>query len=101
MRPHESPEMTLRVAGSTDTQLLATSLVKNEEEGKRVVLQCIGVAPISQALKAVALANGQVAPNGFVFTATPTFATVRFPDRDTQELVERVAIRLFISRKSL
>lgn len=86
-------EQELKVASTTDVQLLATSIVKNSEEGKAVVLSCIGVQPQSQASKAVAIANGHVAPQGYIFLMCPSFHVTRFPDRVKQEMVERTAIR--------
>lgn len=83
----------LRVASSTDVNMLATSLSKNIEEGKSVSLSCIGLQPLSQAVKAVAVANGFVAPQGFVFVLLPSFSVTKFPDRETGEMVERTAIK--------
>lgn len=86
-------EQELRVAAGTGTHVLATSIVKNFEEGKRVVLSCIGVKSQSQALKAVAVANGYVAPKGFVFVMLPSFHVTRFPDKDQGCVVEKTAVR--------
>jgi stage V sporulation protein SpoVS len=83
----------LRVASTTDVNLLATSLTKNVEEGKSVSLSCIGLQPLSQAVKAVAVGNGFTAPHGFVFVMMPSFSVTKFPDRETGEVVERTAIK--------
>lgn len=94
--PAQQAEQELRVATSTNVQLLATSIVRNVEEGKRVTLSCIGVQPVSQAVKAVAIANGQVAPHGMVFFISPAFHVAHFKDRESNEDVERTVMRLTI-----
>jgi stage V sporulation protein SpoVS len=86
-------EQELKVAATTDVQYLATSIVRNTEEGKQVILSCIGVQPQSQAVKAVAIANGHVAPQGFVFVLLPSFHVTRFTDRVSMEQVERTAMK--------
>jgi stage V sporulation protein SpoVS len=86
------PDQELRVGAQTDVKTLATALVKYNEEGNRVTLSCIGVPSTLQAMKAVAAANGQVAPRGYFFSVIPTFHVTRFPDRETGQTVERTAM---------
>lgn len=86
-------EIILRVSNSTDVHKLATSIKKNDAESRRVVISCIGVQTVNQAMKAVAIANGQVATAGYVFFALPYFHV------ETQESgVEQTIMRFAVIR---
>lgn len=52
---------------------VATSIVKNMQEGKLVEAVAIGAAAVNQALKAVAIARGLVAPCGWDLVVSPGF----------------------------
>ena len=97
--PKDSKE--LRVAADTDVQHLATAIVRNIDEGKQVHLSCIGVHSISQGVKATAIANGKVAPAGFIFQLLPAFDMTHFLDDRTQEMVERTVLKLTVLKHSL
>lgn len=86
-------EVILRVAKVTELHQLATAMRKYHEEGARVVLSCVGVQTVNQAVKATAIANSYTAPNGFVFLLLPTFYMDK--DRDNPN-VERNVIRLVL-----
>ena len=96
-----SPEQELRVAGNTDTKMLASCIVKNHEDGRRVFLSCIGVASISQAFKAVAVANGFVAPQGYVLVMLPSFYVARFMDKESKEMIDRTAMRISVLKQRM
>jgi len=70
---NSTPDMELRVKNTTNVQHLATSIVKNIEEGRKVFMSCIGVQSISQATKSLAIANGKVAPTGYMLCCIPAF----------------------------
>lgn len=93
-------EIVLRVAGDTIVEHLATSVVKYIEEGYRVVMACIGCMPIMQATKAVAVANSRTGPHGFFLSMLPSFNIVRFPDKETREIVERTAMHFTVIVRS-
>lgn len=78
-------EIVLKVSNSTNVHKLATSVERNAAEGKRVVISCVGVQSISQAIKSVAIVNGQVAPQGFVFLLLPFFHMESSRDRPQAE----------------
>lgn len=88
----------LRVSGSTQTRALATSILRYFDEGRRVALSCIGAQAASQALKAVAVANGELATQGKLLAIVPTFDLRRQADRVTGEEIELTAIRLILGR---
>jgi stage V sporulation protein SpoVS len=91
----------LRVAADTDVQHLATAIVRYNDEGSKVHLSCIGVHSISQGVKATAIANGKVAPAGFIYLLLPAFDMTHFRDNQTQEMVERTVLKLQVIKYSL
>lgn len=92
-------EQELRVANSTDVRYLATAILRYLDEGKRVYLSCIGVQTISQACKSVAVANGELAPQGYVLTLLPTFQVRNFEDNG--ETVERTVLRFSLHEQAI
>lgn len=84
-------EFVFRVSNGTDVHKLATSIVRSTDEGKRVIVACVGVQTISQAVKSVAIANGRTASRGFVFFMLPVFHVNRLEDG-----VEHTVIRFHI-----
>lgn len=79
--PAEVREIELKVANTTPVQVLATAIAKNIEEGKKVLLRCIGVQAVSQCQKAVAAANSKLAPQGSYLATVPFFSVEKI-ERD-------------------
>ena len=69
----ETIEQEMRVSGQSPVHELATAVYKGTEEGARIVLACIGVQAVNQAVKAVAIANGKSAPTGYLLYLMPFF----------------------------
>ena len=86
----------LRVSNGTNVKQLATAILRFMEEGKKVSLACIGPQSQSQALKAVAVANGEMAPQGKILLVLPAFDVKVFADKDTRNSVEMTAIILHV-----
>lgn len=66
----------LRVAGSSKPKNVAgaiAALLRNKGEAE---LQAIGAGAVNQAVKAVAIARGYVAPNGINAVCVPAFEQV-------------------------
>ena len=91
----------LRVQSGTPIHTLAVSIVRNQEEGKKVSLSCIGPGAISQALKAVARSNGEVAQQGAVNVCLPAFQEKTIVDRTTGKPVVMTAVILKVIRIGL
>jgi stage V sporulation protein S len=71
----------LKVAGGSDAKALGSSIAHYILEGKQVQLRALGAAAVNQSVKAVAIANGWVAPRrGKVLALVPSFMNV--PGRD-------------------
>lgn len=90
----EYPIEEVRVSGRTNVQDLAWAICKTHEDGKRVCLVGIGTQAISQAVKAVAIANSRGASHGVVMSALPSMVDVQIADESTGQSVERTVVKL-------
>ena len=84
----------LRVSKSTNAKALASSIMRVFEDGRRVEISCIGVAALSQAVKAVAIAMGETGPQGYLLAIVPAFDTKMVKDRDSGEDHELTSMKL-------
>ena len=57
--------MTLKVAAASNPSKVATSIIKNMQEGKSVETLSIGAGATNQAIKAIMIARGLGAPMGW------------------------------------
>lgn len=85
-----------RVAGTANVHDLAWAISKGLEEGHRPVLIAIGVQAITQAVKAIAVANSRVASQGKIFTVLPAFENVMIPNQQTKVNEERTVMKLIL-----
>lgn len=74
------------VRRDTDTQALAWRISRCHEEGVTISMAAIGPHAINTAVKAVIIANGNMAPRGVVFDLFP-----RFSDAEGEEGITAVA----------
>ena len=70
-------ECVLKVAGNQSTTSLASMIAHAIYEGQNVTLRAIGASAISQAMKAVAGANGYTAPRGLILSVRPAFVDLK------------------------
>jgi stage V sporulation protein S len=80
----------LRVSGTSRPKAVAGALAAVLREDGRVELQAVGAGAVNQAVKAIAIARGFVAPNGIDLVCIPAFAEI---DIDGQE---RTAIKFIV-----
>lgn len=80
----------LRVKGTASVPPLASAISHAVYDGRTVTLRAIGASAVSQAIKAVAVARGYVAPRGIDLMVVPGFATVKMPDGDVTAITLRV-----------
>lgn len=85
-------EALLRVKGTASVPPLASAISHAVYAGKTVTLRAIGASAISQAIKAVAVARGYVAPRGIDLSLVPGFTTVPMPDGDVTAVTLRVVV---------
>lgn len=81
----------LKVGDSTKVNKLAGAISNCIRRDGKVELQSVGVGALNQAVKAVAIARGFVAPSGIDLVATPSFVDVVIEGN------ERTAIRLLVN----
>ncbi|HEV2354344.1 MAG TPA: stage V sporulation protein S [Puia sp.] len=86
----EVEETILRVKGSSPANALASAISYGIYDGKTVTLRAIGAAAVNQAMKAVAIAQGYVAPRGLVLYTRPGFTDVKMPDNTVTAMVFRI-----------
>lgn len=87
----QQKDVILRVSNSTDLHKLATSIQRHVEEGTRVVVSCVGVHTVNQAVKSIAVANGKTAPHGYLLFIMPAFH-VEVQDNGVEHTVLRFVV---------
>lgn len=80
----------LRVGSKSDPNKVAGALAGTIREEQRCEMQTIGAGALNQAVKALAIARGFLAPSGIDLICYPAFIDV------TVDGQERTAIKLFI-----
>lgn len=80
----------LKVSAQSKPKAVAGALAAVLREQGSAELQAVGAGAVNQAVKAIAIARGFVAPNGIDLVVVPAFAEV------TIEGEERTAIRFVV-----
>jgi len=83
----------LRVSATSKPKAVAGALAAVLREKGSVELQAIGAGAVNQAVKAIAITRGFVAPNGIDLVAIPAFTKVEI------EGEERTAIRFLVKSR--
>jgi stage V sporulation protein S len=81
---------TLKVSAHSKTKALAGALAAVIRTEGIVELQAIGAGAVNQAIKAVAIARGYVAPNGINLIIIPSFVEIMIDGE------ERTAIKITV-----
>lgn len=71
----------IKVAGTSRTSAVAGAIAGVVRENKRAEVQAIGASAINQAVKALALARGYLANDGFDIIVIPEFVDVQIEDK--------------------
>jgi stage V sporulation protein S len=80
----------LKVSAQSNPKSVAGALAAVLREKGTAEVQAVGAGAVNQAIKAVAIARGFVAPNGIDLIAIPAFAEI------TIDGEERTAIRFIV-----
>lgn len=80
----------LKVSANSTPNKVAGALAGKVREEGRAEIQAIGAGALNQAVKAVAIARGFVAPSGVDLVCIPAFTDVTIDDE------ERTAIKLIV-----
>lgn len=83
------PEV-LKVSATSKPKAVAGALAAVLREQGKVELQAVGAGAVNQAVKAIAISRGFVAPNGIDLVTIPAFTKVEI------EGEERTAIRFLV-----
>ncbi len=83
----------LRVSSSSKPKAVAGALSAVVRSAGAAEMQAVGAGAVNQAVKAIAIARGYVAPNGIDLVAIPAFVEI---DIDGEQ---RTAIRFIIGRR--
>lgn len=91
----------IKVSAKTHCNDLAGSIVAAWNDKKDIVLSCIGPVPISQAYKAVCIANRGLASRGVMLVIIPGLVMKDLPDHDNpgktvQWVVSKMRLRDFL-----
>ena len=84
----------LKVSTKSSPNSVAGALAGVIREQGAVEVQTVGAGALNQAIKAIAIARGFVAPMGVDLICTPAFADIEINGE------ERTAIRLLVERRS-
>ena len=82
----------LKVSSNSNPNAVAGAIASLLKEQDKVELQAIGAGAVNQAVKAVAIARGFVAPLGFNLVCIPAFTEVNVEDED------RTGIKLIVRK---
>ena len=66
----------LKISSKSNPNSVAGAIAANIKESGKSELQAIGAGAINQAIKAIAIARGFVAPSGIDLICVPAFAEV-------------------------
>lgn len=84
----------IKVSSKSAPQKVAGAIANLfRESNEAVEIQAIGAGALNQAIKAIAIARGYVAPTGKNLVCTPAFSDI------TIEGEERTAIKLIVEAK--
>jgi len=83
----------LRVSADSKPKAVAGALAAVLRERGTVELQAVGAGAVNQAVKAIAITRGFVAPNGIDLIAIPAFTKVEIDGE------ERTAIRFLVQAR--
>jgi stage V sporulation protein S len=85
---------TLKVSSKSNPNSVAGAMAGVVRQSGSVEVQVVGAGALNQAVKAIAIARGYVAPSGVDLICVPTFADIEIDGES------RTAIRLLIEDRS-
>jgi stage V sporulation protein S len=83
----------LKVSSRSNPTSVAGALTRVLKEDKKVEMQVIGAGALNQAVKAIAIARGYVAPSGIDLVCIPAFVDLEVEGK------ERTGIKLTIESR--
>ena len=83
----------LKVSSKSNASSVAGALANVFKDNEMVEIQAVGAGAINQAIKAIAIARGFVAPSGKNLICTPAFSDISIDGE------ERTAIKLIVETR--
>ena len=83
----------LKVSANSDPKSVAGALVAVFRSKGQVEIQAVGAGAVNQAIKAIAIARGYVAPNGINLVFVPAFSEINIDGEN------RTAIKFIVQQK--
>lgn len=80
-------ESILRVSAGSNAQSVASAIAHAIYDDRLVKLRAVGAGAVNQAVKAIAIARGYVAPRGFDLSCIPGFTTIESREGEISAMV--------------
>lgn len=82
----------LRVSSGSSPKALASAIAHSINDSRSsVMLRAVGAGAVNQAVKAIAIARGYVAPRGLDLVCKPGFTTIQSRDGDISSITFTVS----------
>ncbi len=88
----EQDDKFLRVGAGSNAQSVGSAIAHALYENPTVKLRAVGASAVNQAVKAIAIARGYVAPRGLDLTCRPGFTTVDSRDGQISAIVFTISV---------
>jgi stage V sporulation protein S len=82
----------LRVSAGSNAQSVGSAIAHALYETPQIKLRAVGASAVNQAVKAMAIARGYVAPRGLDLTCRPGFTTVDSRDGAISAIVFTISV---------
>lgn len=82
-----SDDSFLRVSAGSNPQSVASAVAHAIYDQRQVKIRAVGAGAVNQAVKAIAIARGYVAPRGLDLTCKPGFTTIESRDGEISAIV--------------
>lgn len=82
-----SEDSFLRVSAGSNPQSVASAVAHAIYDQRQVKIRAVGAGAVNQAVKAIAIARGYVAPRGLDLTCKPGFTTIESRDGEISAIV--------------
>ena len=83
----------IKVSGTSRTSAVAGAIAGVFRENKRAEIQAIGAGAVNQAVKAIVLAKGYLAEDGYDVVFSPEFTDVEIDDKIRTAIKMTVELR--------
>lgn len=82
----------LRVGAGSNPQSVASAIAHAVYEQQTVKLRAVGAGSVNQAVKAIAIARGYVAPRGYDLICKPGFTTIESRDGEISAMIFHISL---------